>query len=205
MIIHKYDDEYATKNGTNGVKEYLSATIIAVIGYITPAILLPLKIINFTVASIIWIFVTILVVYFVKKTGVINKSQMSVLIEIEGDLYYMMITPDLRGSSLPKSFTALLAGPTATFVENKIDAEIQASQMAQDDEIVTTFFDLYRKGKIETTFDTVVYGKPIYVSKIIDKNFKSEYKKIYKVDCIKENGKKAKIKIPNVFPTFFGN
>ena len=34
MKIHKYDDEYATKNGTNGGKEFLIAIIIGAFGMI---------------------------------------------------------------------------------------------------------------------------------------------------------------------------
>ncbi len=203
MKIHKYDDEYATKNGTNGVKEYLIAIIVGVIGLITPAILLGIGTINFMSALIIWIIVILILVYFIRKAGVIKKSSLSVLIENKDELYYMMITPDFRGSMFPKSFTALLAGPSATFVENKVYAEMVAAEMAQNDEIITALFDLYQKNEIKTTFDTVMHGKPIYVSKILDKNFKNTHKKFYKVTCVKDNGRKATIEIPNVYPTFF--
>lgn len=48
-----------------------------------------------------------------------------------------------------------------------------------------------------------MYGKPIYVFKILEKNFKNVYKKFYKVNCLKDNGNKGVVTIPNVYPTFF--
>ena len=33
-------------------------------------------------------------------------------------------------------------------------------------------FNLYKNGKIKTNFDTIMYGKPIYVSKILEKEIK---------------------------------
>ena len=78
----------------------------------------------------------------------------------------MMIAPNLRGSMFPKSFTTLLAGPSAIFTENKIDAEIGATGIAQDDETVKALFELYKSNELKTTFGTVMYGKPVYISKI---------------------------------------
>lgn len=203
MKIHKYNDEYAIKNGVGGSFEFLLAIIIGVIGGITPAVLLGVGVIKFIVALIIWIITIFLCTCFLRRLGVINKSSMSVIIEDNNDLYYMMITPDLRGSMLPKSLTALLAGESATFVENKLDAEINASWMAQDENTVKALFGLYKNNELKTTFDTVMYGKPIYVSKVLDKNFKDANKKIYKVNCIRENNRKSVVKIPRVYPTFF--
>ena len=90
------------------------------------------------------------------------------------------------------------------FVE-KIDEEIKAMNIAQDDQIVEELFNLYKNGKIKTNFDTIMHGKPIYVSKILEKDFKSSYKKIYKVKCIKDNKKQGKVIIPRAFPSFFNN
>ena len=205
MKIHKYDDKYATKNGVNGVKEFLVAIIVGAVGVMTPTILLAIEFISFKLALIIYVMVILVAVYFIRKFGVMHKSTFSVLIENKDELYYMMITPDLRGSSLPKSVTALLAGPSATYVENKFEAAAVAAEMAQNNEIVTDLFNLYQKKGIKTTFDTMMNGKPIYVSKILDKNFEKEYKKFYKVNCIKDNGKKSTVIIPNVYPTFFTN
>ena len=201
--IHKYDEEYATKNGLSGVKEFLLAIIIGVIGLIIPAGLLGGKVISILTALIIMFITVLIVVFFIRKYGTINKSTFSVLIEKDDELHYMMITPNLRGSMFPKTFTALLAGPSATYVENKIDAEVMAGEIAKNDAIITALFDLYQKNEIKTTFDTVMYGKPVYVSKILDKNFKTNNKKVYKLNCVKDNGSKGKVLIPKVFPTFF--
>lgn len=205
MIIHKYDDEYATKNGTNGVKEFLIAIIVGAFGLIIPAVLLGIGTINFITSLIIWTAVIVILIYFIGKAGIIKKSSLSVLIENNGDLYYLMITPNFKGSMFPKSFISLLAGPSASFVENKDYAEMVAIEIAQNDEIVSALFDLYQKNEMKRTFDTVMYGKPIYVMKILDRNLESKFKKFYKVNCIKDNGKKGVVVIPNVYPTFFKN
>lgn len=104
MKIHKYNDEYAIKNGVGGSFELLMAISISVIGGMTPALLLAVGIIKFIPASIIWIITILLCTYFIRRCGVINKSTMSVLIEDGDDLVYMMITPNLEGSMFPKSF-----------------------------------------------------------------------------------------------------
>ena len=194
MKIHKYNDEYAIKNGVGGSAEFLIAILIGIIGGITPAILLGAGTIKFILALIIWVITILLCVYFIRRFGVINKSSMSVLIEDKDDLYYMMIAPNLRGSMFPKSFTTLLAGPSAIFTENKIDAEIEATGIAQDDETVKALFELYKSNELKTTFGTVMYGKPVYISKILEKNFKDSNKKIYKVNCVKDNGNKSTVR-----------
>ena len=43
-----------------------------------------------------------------------------------------------------------------------------------------------------------MYGKTIYVFKILDNNFKNVYKKFYKVNCLKDNGNKGVITILSV-------
>ena len=203
MTIHKYNDEYAIKNGVGGSAEFIMAILIGAVGTITPTILLSLGTIKFIPALILWVITVLLCVYLIRRLGVINKSSMSVLIEDKDDLYYMMISPNLRGSMFPKSLTALLAGPSTIFVENKNDAEIAATGIAQDEETVKALFDLYKSNELQTTFDTVMYGKPIYTYKILEKNFKDNNKKIYKVNCLKDNGRKSTVKIPRAYPSFF--
>lgn len=205
MKIHHFDVEFAEKNGLSGVKEFVSALIIACIGTIVPAVLVPLGIISYVVMFLIMGVTVIIVAILIKKYGVINKATMSVLIEDNEELYYLMITPDFHSATVPKDLTSLIAGPTATFIENKMDEEIKAMNIAQDDQIVEELFNLYKNGKIKTNFDTIMYGKPIYVSKILEKDFKSSYKKIYKVKCIKDNKKQGKVAIPRAFPSFFNN
>ncbi len=205
MKIHHFDVEFADKNGLSGVKEFVSALIIACIGTIVPAVLVPLGIISYVVMFLIMGVTVIIVAILIKKYGVINKSTMSVLIEDNEELYYLMITPDFHSATVPKDLTSLIAGPTATFIENKMEEEIKAMNIAQDDQIVEELFNLYKNGKIKTNFDTIMYGKPIYVSKILEKDFKSSYKKIYKVKCIKDNKKQGKVAIPRAFPSFFNN
>lgn len=203
MKIHKYNDEYAIKNGVGGSFEMLMAIIIGVIGGLTPATLLAVGVIKFIPASIIWIITILLCTYFIRRYGVINKSTMSVLIEDGDDLVYMMITPNLEGSMFPKSFFSLLAGPSATFVENKLDAEVFSSSVAQNENLAAALFDYYKKNTVKSSFKTIMYGKPVYFSKLLNKDFRKSFKKIYTVECIKENGKKSKVKIPRVYPTFF--
>lgn len=203
MIVHKYNDEYAKKNGVDGTFEFLMAIFVGVIGSLIPAILLGLKVINFPFALIIWIITILFLIYFLRKYGIINKSTMSVLIEDGDDLIYMMITPNLEGSMFPKSFFDLLAGPSSTFVGNKLDAEIVSSNAAQNESLVEALFNYYKKNPVKSSFNALMYGKPVYFSKLLNKDFGKDFKKVYTVECIKENGKKSKVKIPNVYPTFF--
>lgn len=197
MKIHKYNNEYATKNGIDSDRETLIAIMVGVLGLIIPAMLLGIGIIKFIPALIIWVIVIFVLIYLIKRAGTITQSSMSVLIEDEDGLYYMTITPNLRG-------TGALGAYRGAFVVNKYKAELFAAKMAQDDKIITTLFDSYQKGKTgSTTFDTIMYRKPIYVYKILDKDFKAGHKKFYRVNCVKDNGKKTTIKIPNVYPTFF--
>lgn len=203
MKIHHFDEEYAKQQGLSGIKEFLSAIIILLISTIIPAILFGCGIISGTIFLIIIVVAIIITFYLIKKYGIINKSTMSVLIEDNNELYYMMITPDLRGSMFPNTFLDLLANSSETYVTNKLYAEMVAHDIANNDEIVKLLFDLYGKDEIKTTFDTIMYGKPIYVFKIIDKNFEAKNKKMYKVNCIKNNKVKSKVIIPKVFPTFF--
>ena len=193
MKIHKYNEEYAIKNGIYKDLELIIAILIATIGGVTPAILFGLHAIKFRPVLIIWGVTVLLCVYLIRRIGVINKSSMSVLIEDEGNLYYMMITPDLRQFLFPARYYEI----------RKTYAEIAAAQIAQDEETVKELFDLYKNGKLKTTFDTIMYGKPIYVFKILEENFKDDNKKIYKVNCLKDNGRKSTVKIPKVYPTFF--
>lgn len=203
MKIHKYDNQYAAQNKIDWGKEQLIACAVGVFGLIPPAILLGVKVINFWTTLIIYIIVISAVVYFIRKTGIIKKSLLSVIIEDKNKLYYMTIMPNFHGSLFPKTFTALLAGPSATFVENKTYAEMMAEEMAQDDKVITALFNLYQKNELRTTFDTIMYGKPVYVYEILDKTFRNEHKKYYRVKCKKDNNRKKVISIPNVYPTFF--
>ena len=198
MKIHKYNEEYAIKNGISKVSELIKAILIGTIGGVTPEILLGLSAIKFRPALIIWVITVLLCVYLIRRFGIINKSSMSVLIEDEGNLYYMMITPNLK-----QFYATSPAGILGSSVSRKIIAEIAAAHIAQDEETVKKLFDLYKNGELKTTFDTFMYGKPIYVFKILEENFKDDNKKIYKVNCLKNNDRKSTVKIPKVYPTFF--
>lgn len=202
MKIHHYNDEYAGTNGINGVKEFVLALIFGIL-ILVPVILVAIETISWLYAIIFVIILLLLVIYFIRKVGIINKASMSVIIEDGDELYYMMISPNLRGSMLPKSFNVFLAGPSATYVENKIDAEATTTLLASNDNLVKSLFELYKNNKIKTSFDTIMYGKPTYILKILNKDFKNENKKIYTVNCVKDNGKTTKVKIPRVFPTYF--
>lgn len=136
MKIHHFDVEFADKNGLSGVKEFVSALIIACIGTIVPAVLVPLGIISYVVMFLIMGVTVIIVAILIKKYGVINKATMSVLIEDNEELYYLMITPDFHSITVPKDLISSIAGPTAVFIENKMEEEIKAMNIAQDDQIV---------------------------------------------------------------------
>ena len=80
---------------------------------------------------------------------------MSVLIEDGDDLIYMMITPNLEGSMFPKSFFDLLAGPSATFVGNKLEAEVTSSSVAQNESLVDALFNYYKKNPVKSPFNKI--------------------------------------------------
>ena len=200
MEIYHYNDEYSKKNSGTGIKEFVLALIIGVLGTIIPAVLIGLGTLDILLGIITIIIAIVIVTIFISKIGIYNKATMSVIIKNNDKIYYMMVTPNLEGSAIPKSFSALLAGKDATFVENKIDAEVFASNLAQNDEFIMQLFDLYLNDKIKTTFDTAMYGKPCYVYEILNPETFNKYKRIYKVSAIKNKKCKTTIKIPNSFP-----
>lgn len=138
-----------------------------------------------------------------RRLCIIQVAAMSALIESDGRLYYLTVTPNLRGSTVPKSVSALLAGADATYAENSVDAQIAASNYARNDATVLQFFRLFQEDKIKTTFDTVMYGKPVVVYELLDRNFKNENRQIYRVKCIKNKKRHTVVRIPRAFPTFF--
>ena len=127
MKIHKYNNEYAIKNGIDMNLELIIANLIGTIGGVTPAILLGLNAIKFRTALIIWVVTVLLCVYLIRRIGVFNVSSMSVLIEDEGNLYYMMITPDLRQFLFPARYYEI----------RKAYAEIAAAQIGQPAQLRT--------------------------------------------------------------------
>ena len=84
-----------------------------------------------------------------------------------------------------------------------MEAEVTSSSVAQNESLVDALFNYYKKNPVKSSFNTLMYGKPVYFSKLLNKDFGKGLKKIYTVECIKENGQKSKVKIPNVYPTFF--
>lgn len=203
MKIHHYDDKYAGANGVNGVKELIAAMCVGCVGIITPVVFMGLGRISPALGLAIIACAAILTVALARRAGLIVSSSMSVLIEGDDALYYLTITPNLRGSSLPRSVTAALAGSSAIFAENNINAEIEATGLAQNDDFILYLFNLYQEDKIKMTFDTVMYGKPVTVYKLLDRDFNRTDKKVYRVKCVKNKKKRMTVKIPRVFPTFF--
>lgn len=203
MKIYHYDDKYAKKNGVNGVFELIATVCVGIAGILTPVILLGLGEIPVKLAVLIFAFTILVCCFLMRRVRVIVASSMSAILDSGGVLYYLMITPNLRGSSLPHSMTAMLAGPSATYAENSINAGIAATNLAQNDDIVLSLFKLYQEDKIKTTFDTVMYGKPVRVCELLDRDFQFQHKKIFRVKCIKDKKRHATVSIPRVFPAFF--
>jgi len=203
MKIHHYDDKYAGANGVNGVKELIAAICVGCVGLITPVVFMGLRWISPAPGLAIIACAAVLTVVFARRAGLIVSSSMSVLIDNDDALYYLTVTPNLRGSSLPSSVTAALAGSSAIYAENSLNAEITATNLAQNDDFILYLFNLYQEDKLKTTFDTVMYGKPVNVFKLLDRDFKRASKKVYRVKCIKNKKKRMTVKIPRVFPTYF--
>lgn len=160
-----------------GAKEYWIAVILAII------------------ICLIFFIITIISI---KSAGVISIAELSALIDDEDELYYLMINPSSR--DIPK-----FSHKSSHYVDKKMEAQIFAYHMAQDTDIIKSLYSDYKKGAFKKhTFSTIMYGKKCNVSKILDKDIiKSEKRKIYKLQCIKYNGRKGTVRIPNAFPTFF--
>lgn len=204
MKVYRYNDEYAGKNGTNGVKELVAVLCIGVAGTLAPVLLMGLHTISWRLGLPIIAFTAAVCAVFLRRVCIIVRAGMSALIDgDDGELYYLTITPNLRGSSIPRSASAMLAGSSATYAENSVDAEINASNLAQNDEYVLQLFRLYQDDRIKTTFDTVMYGKPVTVCRLLDRDFRRKVQKVYRVSCIRNKKRHTSVWIPRAFPDFF--
>jgi hypothetical protein len=203
MKIYHYDDKYAGKNGVNGVKELILALCIGIPGIIAPVILLALNIITWRLGLAIIILTIAAVSALLHRMSIIVTASRSAIIDDGDRLYYLTVTPNLRGSSMPSSFSAMMAGSSATYAENSLNAGISATNFARSDEFVLQLFKLYRDDQMKTTFDTVMYGKPATVYELLDRDFGREDKKIYRVKCVKNRKRNTTVRIPRVFPEFF--
>jgi len=203
MKIYHYNDNYAGKNGVNGVKELIATVCIGCAGTIGPATLMGLDLISVPAGLLIFAFTMLIGGVLLKRMSIITTASMSVIIDNGGKLYYLTITPNLRGSSIPRSLTAAMAGSSATYTENSLNAQITASNLAKDDTFILSLFRLFQEDKIKTTFDTVMYGKPVTVYELLDRSFAGKKKKLYRVRCIKNGKRHTFVWIPRVFPAFF--
>lgn len=200
LIIHKYDDNYAVDNKTSGVKELMIATIVG-ISYVFVVVIWALLEMKYVpIFILITIVFIIIIVVNIRKSGMSNIASMSVIIEDNNDLYYLSVMPNLQGSSLPSSISALIAGKNAIYVENKLNAEVISSNLAQSNEVVISLFESYVNNKIKYS---VMYGWPIKVAKFTKNDLikESNKQKVYK--CVWQDKKIGKIYIPKCFPTFW--
>ncbi len=203
MKVYHYDDKYAKENGVDGVKELIATLCIGIAGTVAPATLMGLDMISIPQGLLIIGFTVLLGGILLRRLGIIQRAAMSALLDTGGSLYYITVTPNLRGSSVPRSLSAAMAGSSATYAENSLDASIAASNAAQSDEVILQLFQLFQDGKIKTNFDTLMYGKPVTVCELLDRDFGSNPKKLYRVPCIKNKKRRTTVRIPRVFPAFF--
>lgn len=203
MNIYHYDDNYAKENGINGVKELLAALCVGIAGTVLPATLMGLDIISVPRGLLIIGLAIVLGGLLLRRLGIVQKAAMSALLDTDGRLYYVTVTPNLRGSSVPRTLSAAMAGSSATYAENSLNASITASNAAQSDEVILQLFQLFRDDKIKTTFDTLMYGRPVTVYELLDRDFGGERKKLYRVKCVKNKKHRTAVWIPRTFPTFF--
>lgn len=203
MNIYHYDDKYARENGVNGVKELVAALCIGIAGALAPASLMGLDFISVPQGLLLIGLTVLLVGILLRRLGVIQRASMSALLDTGGSLYYITVTPNLRGSSVPRTLSAAMAGSSATYAENSLDASIAATNAAQSDAVILQLFQLFQDGKIKTTFDTLMYGRPVTVCELLDRDFGRERKKLYRVKCIKNKKRRTTVRIPRTFPAFF--
>jgi hypothetical protein len=203
MKVYHYDDKYAGKNGVNGVKELVGAVCVGSAGAITAATLMGLDIVSLGPGMLIIAFTALVTGLLIRRMSIILRASMSAIVDRDGALYYVTLTPNLRGSSLPSSVSAFLAGPSAIYAENSVNAQAAATNLAQSDEVVLYLLDLLLADKIKTTFDTVMYGKPVTVYELLDQDFAGRSKKICRVKCIRNKKRQTTVCIPRAFPEFF--
>ena len=204
MNVYHYDDKYAGKNGVNGVKELIAAICVGCAGTIAPATLMGLDMISLGLGLLIIALTAVVTGLLIRRMSIFTSASMSALIDSDSRFYYLTVTPNLRGSSIPRSMTAMLAGGEAVYAENSINAAISASNLAQSDGFVLQLFKLFQDDKIKTTFDTVMYGRPVTVYELLDRDFSREGKKVYHVKCIKNKKRHTAVWIPRAFPAYFG-
>lgn len=203
MKIYHYDDKYAGENGVNGVKELIAAIVVGCAGTIVPATLMGLDRISVRLGLLIIGLTIVVDGVILRRLSSIITASMSAILDSGDTLYYLSVSPNLRGSSVPRSLSAMLAGSSATYAENSLNAEIAASNIAQSDEAVLGLFRLFQEDKIKVTFDTLMYGRPVRVYELLDRDFGCAKKEIYRVKCIRDKKRHTAVRIPRAFPAFF--
>ena len=199
MTIHMYNDEYAGKNGVNGVKELVVLFSIALLA-VPLVVIFSMKIIPFS-ALIAGLVGTVAAIIFIRQRYFkpIMCAQMSAIIEDSDGTYYMMVTPNFRGINIPSTATAALAGGDAVRAENMSNAQAFAIEVAHNEDVIKALFEQFKNG-VGKSANTLMYGKPVYIYRL--KESVNEYKQEYRIKSEYE-GKNKTIKIPNAFPTYF--
>lgn len=199
MKVHHYDEDYTKRMKTDGRRELNLTLLVGFVVFIIPIVLITLGTIS-QLAGFLIIGAGIIVFSIsLNRSGIFTRASCCVIIEYNNELYYMMLNPNLDQCLLDEAvFKSVNFDTDVTdFFE---DAYYQP--VSDDDKFICLLFISALKNKFKSNFTTFMYGKPVYVHKLLDTSIKGRSDRVFKVDCM-YNGRKTKVSIPNAFPTFF--
>jgi hypothetical protein len=199
MKVHHYDEDYAKRMKTDGRRELNLTLLVGFVVFIIPIVLITLGTIS-QLAGFLIIGAGIIVFSIsLNRSGIFTKASCCVIIEYNNKLYYMMLNPNLDQCLLDKAVFKSVNFDTDVTVFFE-DAYYQP--VSDDDKFIFLLFTSSLKNKFKSNFTSFMYGKPVYVHKLLDISIKGRSDRVFKVDCM-YNGRKTKVSIPNAFPTFF--
>lgn len=199
MRVHHYDKDYAKRMKTDGKRELSLTLLVGFVVFIIPIVLIALGTISQLVGFLIIGAGIIVFSISLNRSAIFTKASCCVIIEFKNEFYYMMLNPNLDQCLLDEAvFKSVNFDTDVTdFFE---DAYYQP--IGDDDKFICLLFISALKNKFKSNFTTFLYGKPVYVYKLLDTSIKGRSDRVFKVDCM-YNGRKSKVSIPNAFPTFF--
>ncbi len=202
MRIHHYSEEYAKRMKTDGRRELNLTLLVGIVVFIIPIVLITLGTIS-QLAGFLIIGAGIIVFSIsLNRSGIFTKASQCVIIEYKSKLYYMMLNPNLDQCMLDESACEALNPNPNVLDEELFEYESCSPKISDDDKFIFLLFTSSLKNKFKSNFTTFLYGKPVYVHKLLDTSIKGRSDRVFKVDCM-YNGRKTKVSIPNAFPTFF--
>lgn len=202
MKVHHYDEDYAKRMKTDGKRELNLTLLVGFVVFIIPIVLIALGTISQLVGFLIIGAGIIVFSFSLNKSGVFTKASHCVIIEYKSELYYMMLNPNLDQYLLDETVCEALSPNPNVLDEELFEYESCSPKFSDDDKFIYLLFKSALSNKFKNNFNSFMYGKPVYVYKLLDTSIKGRSDRVFSVDCM-YNGRKKKVSIPNAFPTFF--